>query len=110
MSQWRERVRARDPFVAENDGELLGFAELMADGRIDYFYCHHRHRREGAGRRLYQAIGSEARRLGLPRLRAAVSITAKPFFARMGSGLWRNAGTSFAAPSPHSRSWRSGCR
>jgi len=84
MPKWEERLRSRNPFVAENDGKILGFAELMPDGQIDYFYCHHQHQREGVGRRLYQAIEAEARRLGLRCLRAAVSVTAKPFFVRMG--------------------------
>lgn len=84
MPKWKERLRSRKPFVAENRGEILGFAELMPDGQIDYFYCHHRHQREGVGTMLYQAIEAEARRLGLPCLHAAVSVTAKPFFLRMG--------------------------
>ena len=81
---WRERIRDRNPFVAEDGGEILGFAELMPDGQIDYLYCHHKHQREGVGSMLYQAVEAEARRLGLPCLHAAVSVAAKRFFLRMG--------------------------
>ena len=84
MKKWKDRIRARDPFVAERDGEIAGFAELEPDGHIDYFYCHHQCQRMGVGRSLYGAIEAEARRLGLSCLRAEVSITAKDFFLSMG--------------------------
>src|SRR3954462_14044243 len=84
---WRERIRVKNPFVAEDDGKLLGFAELEDDGHIDYFYCDHEHQGRGIGRRLYEAIEKEARRLKISRLHAAVSLTAKAFFLRMGFEL-----------------------
>ncbi len=84
MPEWRERIRARNPFVAEEDGKILGFAELERDGHIDFFYCDHEHLCRGIGRRLYEAIENEARRLEISRLHAAVSVTAKMFFLRMG--------------------------
>jgi len=84
MPRWKERIRAKNPFVAEESGTILGFAELEHDGHIDYFYCDHEHIRRGVGTRLYEAIEKEARRLGISRLHAAVSVTAKAFFLRMG--------------------------
>lgn len=84
MPKWRERIRARNPFVAQENGKILGFAELEPDGHIDYFYCDHEHLRRGIGRQLYEAIEQEARLLKIPRLHAAVSINAKAFFLRMG--------------------------
>src|SRR6476620_8068853 len=84
MPEWRKRIKSRNPFVAEKDGRILGFAELESDGHIDYFYCDHEYIRKGVGRKLYEAVEKEAKRLKLPRLHAAVSVTAKPFFLRMG--------------------------
>ena len=84
MPDWTKRLRVKNPFVAEEDGRILGFAELEDDGHIDYFYCDHQHQRRGVGGRLYQAVEREARRLRIPRLHAAVSVTAKAFFLRMG--------------------------
>jgi len=84
MPQWTERIRAKNPFVAEHGGQILGFAELEPDGHIDYFYCHHAHQRQGVGRMLYAAIEAEATRLQIPCLHAAVSTNAKAFFLRMG--------------------------
>jgi putative acetyltransferase len=84
MAEWTERIRDRDPFVAEEQGALVGFAELELDGHIDYFYCHHQWQRQGVGRALYRALEDEARRLGVSRLYAEVSVPAKPFFVSMG--------------------------
>lgn len=84
MSKWEQRIRAKNPFVAEEDNKILGFGELEGDGHIDYFYCDHEHQRRGIGSKLYEAIESEARRMEIPRLHAAVSVTAKAFFLRMG--------------------------
>lgn len=84
MAKWKERIKTRNPFVAEHGGEILGFAELNPDGCIEYFYCHHQHQRRGVGRMLYQVVEAEARRQQLPCLHAAVSVTAKSFFLRMG--------------------------
>lgn len=84
MPAWRERIRRKNPFVAEENGKILGFAELENDGYIDYFYCDHEHLRCGVGRKLYEAIEKEARRVKMPRLHAAVSVTARAFFLQMG--------------------------
>ena len=84
MAKWKERIRIKNPFVAEQDGKIVGFAELEPDGLIDYFYCHHQHQRSGVGRSLYRTIEAEAIRLKLTCLRALVSTTAKDFFLSMG--------------------------
>ena len=60
MSKWKERIRASNPFVAEENGKILGFAELERDGHIDYFYCDHEHQRRGIGSRLFKAIEDES--------------------------------------------------
>jgi putative acetyltransferase len=89
---WAERYRTRTTFVAEDQGVIAGFAELEPNGHIDCFYCHADYQRQGVGRRLYQRLEEEAilqgrgcaNALGLTRLFVEASITAKPFFERMG--------------------------
>lgn len=83
-ARWEERIRARNPFVAESGGRILGFAELEPDGHIDCFYCHHEHLGQGIGTLLLSAVEKEAARLGLDALHASVSVTARPFFTRRG--------------------------
>ena len=74
----------RSTFVAEDQGTIVGFAELEASGHVDCFYCHHRHQRRGIGTALYLRIEDQARALGLARLFVEASITAKPFFEAQG--------------------------
>lgn len=84
MIEWSRRVRVRNPFVAEDDGIIVGFAELEANGHIDFFYCHHLWQRKGVGRMLYEALENEARGLNLRHLRSEVSVPARAFFEAMG--------------------------
>jgi len=71
-------------YVADCKGTIIGFGELEANGYIHCFYCHHNYQGCGIGRRIYQAIETQATQLELPRLVTAASITAKPFFEKMG--------------------------
>jgi len=81
---WHNRMIANQTLVAEQDGELLGFAELEPRGHVDMFYCRSDVVGRGIGGRLYAALEAKAVAMGLPCLSADVSITARPFFARCG--------------------------
>jgi len=81
---WVEVCSNRFTYVADDSGVIAGFAELEVNGHIDCFYCHQNYQRQGVGKRLYAAIATKANELGVQRLFAEVSITAKPFFERMG--------------------------
>jgi len=81
---WNERVKQKNPFVAEEGGKIVGFGELDADGQIGFFYCHHEWQRKGVGRLLYSAIEEEARSAGISCLYAESSVNAKGFFVNRG--------------------------
>jgi putative acetyltransferase len=81
---WVETCANRLTYVADREGTIVGFGELEANGHIDCFYCHKDYQRCGVGRQLYAAIESKALALNLPRLFVEASITAKPFFQKMG--------------------------
>lgn len=83
-SFWRERFPRYRVFVAEHDGEVVGFAEFEETGHIDCFYVHHARQREGIGSRMLAAIEREARAKNVELLYAEVSTTAKPFFEAQG--------------------------
>jgi putative acetyltransferase len=86
---WAEVCSNRFTFVADLDGTMIGFAELELNGHIDCFYCHKDYQRCGVGRQLYSAIAQKAFDLKLDRLYTEASITAKPFFQRMGFSVVR---------------------
>jgi GNAT superfamily N-acetyltransferase len=84
LAPWTERLSQISPFVAEENSEIIGFAELEENGHIDCFYCAHDWQGKGVGTALLQAIEDEAAKRGLYRLFAEASITAKGFFERHG--------------------------
>jgi len=83
-SFWLERFKRYRVFVAEQAGVATGFAEFATTGHIDCFYMHHAWQRQGVGFRLMERREREARKRMLPGLFPDVSITARPFFEKMG--------------------------
>ena len=72
-------------FVAEDSGEILGFADLIPERRLlFFFYVHSGHQRKGVGKALLDEIEKTAREQGIEELYTEASITAKPFFEAMG--------------------------
>jgi putative acetyltransferase len=71
--------------AVQGDQLIVGFGELESNGHIDCFYCHADFQGQGVGRFLYQAIEAHAQtEWGLDRLHVEASITARPFFQRLG--------------------------
>jgi putative acetyltransferase len=83
---WHARMSKPDrrTLVAEEDGEVVGFAELEDDGHLDMLYVRRDAVGRGLGRRLYEAIEGEARGSGVGRIFTEASITARPFFEQHG--------------------------
>lgn len=95
-ARWADRMRAIDPWVAELDGAIVGYADLQPGGLIDHFFVSGLHPRQGVGRALMTRLLAEAGGLGLVELTAEVSLTAEPFFAHWG----------FEVVERHERAWR----
>lgn len=72
------------PFIAELNGQIVGFADLQQDGYIDHFFCHAGYQGIGVGRALMEHIFSTGRINGVSRYYSAVSLTARPFYERYG--------------------------
>lgn len=81
---WLARLSAINPFIAEIDGVIVGYADIQADGYIDHFFCHANYQRQGIGKALMQKLFATAKQQGNTRLYSHVSITAKPFFSAFG--------------------------
>jgi GNAT superfamily N-acetyltransferase len=86
---WHERMSGRHTLVAEEGGEVVGFAELQESGHLDMLYCRADAVGRGVGSLLYAAVEERARGLGLGRISTEASITARPFFARRGFAVLR---------------------
>ena len=80
FATWLARLSAINPFIAELDGVIVGYADIQADGYIDHFFCHAQYQRQGVGKALMHKLLETAQQQGNARLYVHVSITAKPFF------------------------------
>lgn len=81
---WVAFCSNRITLVVDDRGTICGFANLELNGHIDCFYCHKDYQRRGVGALLYQTVEQQALGLGCDRLFTEASITAKPFFQRLG--------------------------
>ena len=81
---WASRISGINPFVAEINGEVVGYADVQENGYIDHFFVSGKHPRQGIGRSLMETLLSEAKRLEITELTSDVSRTAQPFFERFG--------------------------
>jgi putative acetyltransferase len=81
---WLWRFWRYEVLVAEDSGAVVGFVELGRAGEIDCFYVHHGHQGRGIGAALVARVERQANSRGNTRLLADVSITAEPFFRRLG--------------------------
>jgi putative acetyltransferase len=95
LARWRERVAGLTLWVAELDQRIIGFCGLGTDGHVDLLYVDHCFQRQGVARNLYQQVELEARRRGARRLFTEASITARPFFERMGFTVIREQQVGF---------------
>ena len=86
---WHGRMSGRHTLVADEGGEVVGFAELEEDGHLDMLYCRADAVGRGVGSLLYAAVEERARGLGVGRIFTEASITARPFFVRRGFRVLR---------------------
>lgn len=81
---WLKRIAAINPFVAFIGSDIVGYADIQADGYIDHFFCNKQHVGKGVGGSLMRCILRSAESNNIERIYAHVSITAKPFFEHFG--------------------------
>jgi putative acetyltransferase len=87
--EWADWRLTRPTFLALIDGEPAGFSDLEQDGHLDMMFVHPRFHRMGVATALVRRVEEEARRVGVSRVHAEVSITARPFFERQGFAVIR---------------------
>ncbi len=82
--QWMKRIQGINPFVVEDKGEIIGYADLQADGYIDHFFVKGGHSGQGVGRYLMNYIIELAIHKKIKVLTANVSLSAQGFFSKFG--------------------------
>ena len=76
LQAWDAYFLARHSFVAEQDGFILGFADMDDTGYLGRLYVHHGHQGKGIGKALCQAVEGAVQ---VPKYTLHASVTAKPF-------------------------------
>ncbi|MEA9358224.1 GNAT family N-acetyltransferase [Bacteriovorax sp. PP10] len=83
-SVWESRLEKSYALVAEENGLILGFANLENDGNIDMFYVSAESQGKGVGKVLLKHLENHAKDLKLDKLTSDVSLTARKFFQHSG--------------------------
>ena len=83
-ADWTARLDRQQIALAEEDGAVLGFMTLAADGYVDFAYIRPAAQGSGLFRRLYAHIEERARQDGETRLWVHASLMAEPAFAAVG--------------------------
>ena len=81
---WKRARLSQPSWVAEVQGEVVGFADLTADDEVGMLYVDPSFTRQGVGWALLEEVERQARDEDRVRLRARVSLVAEPVFARAG--------------------------
>lgn len=87
LKEWALSFNNKIVFIADKDKKIAGFGELEQNGHIDRFYVHPDYAGTGVGKFIYQGLEAEAKRMKLPMIFVEASITAKPFFEKMGFAM-----------------------
>ncbi|MBN2693540.1 GNAT family N-acetyltransferase [bacterium] len=81
--RWIDRIESQYFIVAYNENYITGFISLD-NNYIDLLYIHKNHQKQGVAKKLYREIELEATKNMVSTLYSNVSITAKPFFEKLG--------------------------
>jgi putative acetyltransferase len=87
LSGWDGRRREAFTLVAEVNGTVIGFTDLLPDGLVDMLFVDPRAGRRGVARALLTEIKHEARAHGIFELRTLASRSAQPAFESLGFTL-----------------------
>ncbi|PFG13345.1 GNAT family N-acetyltransferase [Bacillus sp. es.036] len=79
-SKWAQEFGQNFTYVAEEEGEVVGFIDMTAAGYLDRLYVHHHFQRVGIATLLLSEIEATAQKHKLYKLTTKASITARPFF------------------------------
>ena len=81
--RWEDIFTQQKVLLAKHENTIVGFISLEKN-YIDFLYVHKDYQRQGIAQFLYQEIENMAKKEGETLLHSEVSLTAKPFFEKMG--------------------------
>ncbi|OMC75797.1 GNAT family N-acetyltransferase [Paenibacillus odorifer] len=84
LNTWRASLRQNITYVAEIDNIIVGFSDMTAEGHLDRLYVHKDYQGQGVASALVNKFELKAKEQGLYEMDTEASITAKPFFERLG--------------------------
>jgi putative acetyltransferase len=82
--KWLRSLKANISYIAEDNGKIIGFADMTQTGYFDRLYVHKNYQGRGIALALFNKIEDEARKLGLTELSMEASIMLKPLAERVG--------------------------
>lgn len=82
--RWKGRLRDQYVLIAEINNDIVGFGSLRANDYLDLLYVHKDFQKKGIARLLCNEIEQEALRRNGDTLYCDASITARPFFEKIG--------------------------
>ena len=84
LAQWDSSLKNNVTIVAEENGSIIGFGDMDRKGYLDHLYVHKDHQRKGIAAQILEALENEAVFHDTPAFTTFSSITARPFFEKMG--------------------------
>jgi len=87
LERWKGIINEQYCAVAKLDGIMVGFCSLKDGNYLDMIYVHKDLLKCGIAHKLYEEIEKEARNLKVDSITSDVSLTALPFFERIGFAI-----------------------
>ncbi|TWT68836.1 GNAT family N-acetyltransferase [Crateriforma conspicua] len=89
LERWRARFDDRFAYVATEDDCIVGFTDMTREGHLDRLFVSADHQGRGIARGLVRRLLKDAIDHSIEEITTDASITAKPFFERMGFSVVR---------------------
>lgn len=89
LKKWDESFKDRKAIVAVEENQIAGFCDITDSGYLDHLYVHSDFQGQGIGKALCSEAEKYAAAHGNNEITVYASITAKPFFEKMGYSVIR---------------------
>lgn len=89
LNSWDKVFLEHITLIAEENGEIVGFADMDKSGYIDRLYVHKNYQGQGIATTLISDLEGFGKERGVYSFETYASITARPFFEKMGYSVAR---------------------